>query len=362
MIGNNSCGVHSLTTGRTSDNVEELEILTYDGLRLRVGATPERGDRPHRPRRRPPRRDLPPAARAAGPLRRPRSASASRASPGGSRASTSTSSCPSAASTSPAPSPARRGPASPSSRPPSAWRPRREPACWWCSAMPDIVRAAEHVPEVLAAEPIGLEGMDRFLVDNELTRRSYRETLSLLPPGNAWLLVEFGGADPARRRPERARRLAGPERPARRRPRPSRRGSGRCARRRWRRPRAIRAWATAGRAGRTRRCRPERFAAYLRDLLALLARYGYGAAFYGHFGEGCLHARIDFDFRTAGRRSAATAPSWRRRRTWWSRTAARSRASTATASSAASCSPACSARSWSRPSASSRRSGTRATG
>src|SRR4051795_2099476 len=41
MIGNNSCGVHSLTTGRTSDNVEELEVLTYDGLRLRVGATPE---------------------------------------------------------------------------------------------------------------------------------------------------------------------------------------------------------------------------------------------------------------------------------------------------------------------------------
>src|SRR3954467_5019448 len=41
MIGNNSCGVHSVTAGRTSDNVEELEVLTYDGLRLRVGATPE---------------------------------------------------------------------------------------------------------------------------------------------------------------------------------------------------------------------------------------------------------------------------------------------------------------------------------
>src|SRR3954454_12739173 len=41
MIGNNSCGVHSVTTGRTSDNVESLEVLTYDGLRLRVGATPE---------------------------------------------------------------------------------------------------------------------------------------------------------------------------------------------------------------------------------------------------------------------------------------------------------------------------------
>lgn len=41
MIGNNSCGVHSLMTGRTSDNVEELDILTYDGHRMRVGATRE---------------------------------------------------------------------------------------------------------------------------------------------------------------------------------------------------------------------------------------------------------------------------------------------------------------------------------
>src|SRR5690242_19152202 len=41
MIGNNSCGVHSLMGGRTLENVEELEILTYDGLRMRVGATSE---------------------------------------------------------------------------------------------------------------------------------------------------------------------------------------------------------------------------------------------------------------------------------------------------------------------------------
>src|SRR5690242_18141427 len=39
MIGNNSCGVHSIMAGMTSDNVEELEILTYDGLRMRVGPT-----------------------------------------------------------------------------------------------------------------------------------------------------------------------------------------------------------------------------------------------------------------------------------------------------------------------------------
>src|SRR3954467_10225104 len=40
MIGNNSCGVHSVLAGRTAENVHELEIHTYDGLTLRVGATP----------------------------------------------------------------------------------------------------------------------------------------------------------------------------------------------------------------------------------------------------------------------------------------------------------------------------------
>src|SRR5580693_8499423 len=37
MIGNNSCGAHSVMAGKTDDNIEELEILTYDGARLKVG-------------------------------------------------------------------------------------------------------------------------------------------------------------------------------------------------------------------------------------------------------------------------------------------------------------------------------------
>ncbi|MGA8479453.1 MAG: FAD-binding oxidoreductase, partial [Chthoniobacterales bacterium] len=47
MIGNNSCGVHSVmsafagTGARTSDNLESMEILTYDGFRMRVGPTTE---------------------------------------------------------------------------------------------------------------------------------------------------------------------------------------------------------------------------------------------------------------------------------------------------------------------------------
>lgn len=41
MIGNNSCGTHSVMAGKTVDNIDELEILTYDGTRMRVGATSE---------------------------------------------------------------------------------------------------------------------------------------------------------------------------------------------------------------------------------------------------------------------------------------------------------------------------------
>ena len=41
MIGNNSCGTHSLISGKTVDNVHELRILLYDGTELTVGATSE---------------------------------------------------------------------------------------------------------------------------------------------------------------------------------------------------------------------------------------------------------------------------------------------------------------------------------
>ncbi len=39
MIGNNSCGMHAQMAGKTEQNVEELDIVTYDGLRMRVGQT-----------------------------------------------------------------------------------------------------------------------------------------------------------------------------------------------------------------------------------------------------------------------------------------------------------------------------------
>src|SRR3954463_12396944 len=39
MIGNNSCGIHSMMAGETVNNIDELDIVTYDGTRMSVGAT-----------------------------------------------------------------------------------------------------------------------------------------------------------------------------------------------------------------------------------------------------------------------------------------------------------------------------------
>jgi FAD/FMN-containing dehydrogenase len=59
---------------------------------------------------------------------------------------------------------------------------------------------------------------------------------------------------------------------------------------------------------------PYKLGNYLRDLRTLLDSYGYKSSFYGHFGQGCLHERIDFDletkagieqFRAASRTAAA---------------------------------------------------------
>jgi Fe-S oxidoreductase len=45
---------------------------------------------------------------------------------------------------------------------------------------------------------------------------------------------------------------------------------------------------------------PDRLGEYLRDYRDLLKKYDYRAALYGHFGDGCVHCRIDYDLRSAG--------------------------------------------------------------
>ncbi|WP_175407737.1 FAD-linked oxidase C-terminal domain-containing protein, partial [Streptomyces sp. TRM64462] len=43
---------------------------------------------------------------------------------------------------------------------------------------------------------------------------------------------------------------------------------------------------------------PHRIGDYIRDLRGLLDRHGLHGALYGHFGQGCVHSRIDFDLRS----------------------------------------------------------------
>ncbi len=44
---------------------------------------------------------------------------------------------------------------------------------------------------------------------------------------------------------------------------------------------------------------PEKLGAYLRDFQQILDDHGYRCVYYGHFGQGCVHTRMDFDLKTA---------------------------------------------------------------
>jgi len=43
---------------------------------------------------------------------------------------------------------------------------------------------------------------------------------------------------------------------------------------------------------------PERLGQYLRDIRKLGGKYGYESALYGHYGNGCVHARWNFDLKS----------------------------------------------------------------
>ncbi len=59
----------------------------------------------------------------------------------------------------------------------------------------DVYEAGDHVPEILEAKPIGLEGLDDILVRDMKKKNIHPRDITLLPEGGGWLLVEFGGDD-----------------------------------------------------------------------------------------------------------------------------------------------------------------------
>ena len=166
----------------------------------------------------------------------------------------------------------------------------------------DMIAAADAVPALLPLKPLALEGLDRRIIE-VIRRRSGAAAIPPLPRGGGWLFAEVGGESAASALAA-ARTLAGHAGAL-----DSTVVAGATAAALWR----IREDG-AGLAGRApsgapawpgwedTAVPPEKLGAYLRQFFALLDEYGLDTLAYGHFGDGCLHARIDFPLERSGRR------------------------------------------------------------
>ncbi|MBV9208426.1 MAG: FAD-binding protein, partial [Actinobacteria bacterium] len=163
---------------------------------------------------------------------------------------------------------------------------------------PDMATAADTVPGLLPHRPVALEGMDARLVEVFRARRG-AAAVPALPRGAAWLFAETAGDTEAEAQAA-AGRLIGDA------------GAvealvvtGGAARALWRiredgaglgsrTPADAPAWPGWEDAA----VPPRHLGAYLREFGALMGEHGLDGLTYGHFGDGCVHVRIDFPFAT----------------------------------------------------------------
>jgi FAD/FMN-containing dehydrogenase/Fe-S oxidoreductase len=167
----------------------------------------------------------------------------------------------------------------------------------------DCPAAADQVPWVMDSHPIGLETFDRRLVRNEIALGRKRRT-DLLPDGDAWLLVEFGAGSDEEANEQAEQFLDVAEH----------RG-GHLGAKLYEDPAEIsQVWEIReGGVGHSKvpgehpgwaswedaAVAPERIGDYLRDLERLCRKHGRRiSCFFGHVGHGCVHSRIDWDFLT----------------------------------------------------------------
>jgi FAD/FMN-containing dehydrogenase/Fe-S oxidoreductase len=300
MIGNNSCGTHSVMGGKTVDNVIELDVVTYDGTRMTVGPTS-----PHDyerivaggGRRAEICRSLRDLASRYEPLIRDRFPEIPRRVSGYNL---------------------------PDLLPERGFNLARaltgsESTCvlvleakvrllpdpphhaLLVVGYADAAAAADHVPGFLRTEGlIGLECFDAGVLDNLAKHGEHIPGMDELPDGGAWLLAEYGAQaqDEANDLVEEARKQAGDGRTAlfedeqgqnevwevRRSTIEYTRIPGEHS--------GLAGWEDAAVA-------PERLGDYIRDYCALVARHGYHTVMFGHFGQGCMHNRLDLDLQTA---------------------------------------------------------------
>lgn len=161
----------------------------------------------------------------------------------------------------------------------------------------DIVEAAEAAAGVLAFRPVACEGLDARIVEVVRTRRGAAHVPEL-PRGAAWLLVELAGDDASdvRARAEALRattddaRIVGGQAEAARLWRIREDGAGLAGRAPSGRP----AWAGWEDAA----VPVPRLGGYLREFETLVAEHGLTHMPFGHFGDGCVHTRLDFGLDT----------------------------------------------------------------
>ncbi|MFJ6822015.1 FAD-binding and (Fe-S)-binding domain-containing protein [Streptomyces niveus] len=273
MIGNNSCGSHSVAWGTTADNVRELSVTTYDGAALRLGqgwdgapaglrslvddnlALLRTGYPTGLPRRI--------SGYAIDALLPENGTDLARAFCG----SEGTLGVVTEAVVTLVDSPPARALA--------------------VLGYPDESAAAEAAAGLLPYHPLTVEGMADDLVPGPHD----------LPRGGAWLFVETGGATAAEARAHAERIVRAADAldgtvvadPA-------------GIRALWRVREDASGTATRSADGGEawpgwEDCAvpPAQLGAYLRDFRALLAEHGLRGTPYGHFGDGCIHVRIDFD-------------------------------------------------------------------
>jgi FAD/FMN-containing dehydrogenase/Fe-S oxidoreductase len=169
---------------------------------------------------------------------------------------------------------------------------------------PDVFSAADHVTDILKCGPIGLEGIDDKLVADMKAVGLHPDDVELLPKGGGWLLVEFGGRD---RQESHAKARACMDAIGKSAGAPSMKLFDDPAQEKmiWT-VREAGLGATAHVPNKTitwegwedAAVPPARLGDYLREFRQLLDRYQYAGDLYGHFGQGCVHTRIDFDLET----------------------------------------------------------------
>ena len=318
MIGNNACGSRALRYGRTSDNVAGLEVLTAAGTRLRLtgppgtaGARPGPAASPGVPQ--PPGVSPPPEHPELAEL--PELAAARAAARGGLAA-------------------IRTelgrfgrqvsGYALEHLLPERGFDVRRmlvgsegtlavvtgatvqlveEPAHRVLAVLgyPDMAAAADAVPAILPHQPAACEGLDARIVAAVRSQRG-RAAVPDLPPGSGWLFAEVTGPTAAAAAAAARRLLAD--------------GAALDAAVITDQAHAAALWRIredgAGLAGRSPAGRPAYpgwedsavppavLGRYLRELEELLRQHGLTSVPYGHFGDGCLHMRLDFPLAAPG--------------------------------------------------------------